>query len=101
VKLRWTTRARRDLIGIGRYIARDDPAAAHRWIVRLRQRARAAARRRLSGRVVPELQRADVREVLLRNYRLVYRLRDNEIHMLTVFEGHRRFPAEDLPHTED
>lgn len=31
MKLRWTRRARQDLIEIGRYIARDKPEAARRW----------------------------------------------------------------------
>ena len=41
--LRWTDRARRDLLAIGRYIARDNPAAARQWVERLRERAQQAA----------------------------------------------------------
>lgn len=46
----------------------------------------------LSGRAVAELARDDVREVLLQKYRIVYRVFEKEIHILTVFEGHRLFP---------
>lgn len=94
--LRWTSRSRRDLLAIGGYIARDDLVAARRWVDRLRARARTAARRPLAGRVVPEFERTDVREVLIDNYRVVYRVRPKEIHVLTVFEGHRLLRAEDL-----
>ena len=100
MRLRWTQRARRDLLAIGRYIARDDPVAARRWVDRLRARARAAARRPLAGRVVPEFERTDLREVLLGNYRVVYRVRPKEVHVLTVFEGHRLLHADDLTEAE-
>lgn len=91
-RLRWSRRARRELLAIAEYIARDDPSAARRWVNRLRERARAAAAVPSSGRRVPELGRNDVREVLVRSYRIVYRVLDDEIHVLTVFEGHRLFP---------
>jgi toxin ParE1/3/4 len=97
MKLQWTDRARRDLVAIGRYIARDNPAAARRWVERLRTRAQQAATMPMAGRVVPELQRDDIREVFLRTYRIVYRIREDAIDVLTVFEGHRLFDTTDLP----
>ncbi len=38
----------------------------------------------------------DVREVLLRSYRIVYRIHGTEIRVLTVFESHRLLPQEIL-----
>ncbi len=96
MKLRWTDHARRDLLAIGRYIARDNPQAARRWSERLRERARQAAENPLAGRVVPELGRDDVREVFLRSYRIVYRVGEDTVDVLTVFEGHRLLPNEGL-----
>ena len=87
--IRWTDRAVADLIAIGDYIAHDNPGAARAWVERLRQRAHAASELPNSGRVVPEIARSDVREVFVRNYRIVYRVIPNEIVVLTVFEGHR------------
>jgi toxin ParE1/3/4 len=97
VRLRWTDRARRDLLSIGRYIAQNNPSAARQWVERLRQRARQAAARPLAGRVVPELQQHDVREVFLRTYRIVYRVRRGAVDVLTVFEGHHHFEVDTLP----
>jgi plasmid stabilization system protein ParE len=91
--VRWSLRARRDLLEIGRFIARDDRSAARRWVERLRERARQAAAVPRAGRRVPELERDDVREVLQGNYRIVYRVRDRAIEVLTVFEAHRLFPS--------
>ena len=92
MRLRWTDRAKQDLLEIGEYIARDNRTVARGWVQRLRERARKAAETPLAGRVVPELGREDVREVFLGSYRIVYEFRRDAIHVLTVFEGHRRFP---------
>ena len=90
--LRWSRRAQHDLVEIGRYIARDNRLAARPWVERLRQRARQAADHPQLGRIVPEYSRPDLREVLLQNYRIVYRADDEGIVVITVFEGHRMFP---------
>lgn len=90
--IEWTERALADLRAIDDYIAADNPASAERWIGRLIAKAEAAGRLPLAGRIVPEKARADVREVFLRTYRIVYRVRDGGILLLTVFEGHHLFP---------
>jgi plasmid stabilization system protein ParE len=96
-RLNWTYRSRRDLVNIHRYIASEHPDAARKWIDRLRKRARSAAAAPLAGRHVPEVERDDVREVILGAYRIVYRVLARSIHVLTVFEGHRQFPKEAVP----
>lgn len=93
MKLRWTRRAERQLVEIGQYIAEDKPGASRRWVERLRHLARQAAEHPGSGRIVPELDRPDIREVILRGYRLVYRIGDGAIEVLTVFESHRRLES--------
>ena len=92
-RLRWTLRARADLVAIGRYVARDDARAARRWLEKLRSKAREAAAPR-AGRRVPEVERDDVREMIVGSYRIVYRVERTGISVLTVFEGHRSFPRE-------
>ena len=100
MKLLWTERARRDLLDIGRFIARDNPRAARAWVERLRERAHKAAETPLAGRVVPERADKEVREVFVRNCRIVYRVFDNAIHVLTGFEGHRQLPQSDSSRNE-
>jgi plasmid stabilization system protein ParE len=90
-KVEWTERARADLRAIDDYIAADNPVAAERWVGRLIAKAEAAARLPLAGRIVPEMAQAEVREVFVRTYRVVYRVRTSGILVLTVFEGHRLF----------
>ena len=88
-RLSWSHRARADLEAIGDYIARDDAAAAERWVMRIIAAAEKVVPTPLRGRRVPEVSRDDVREVLLRSYRIVYRVSPGQIQVLTVFEGHR------------
>ncbi len=92
--LLWTDRALLDLQAIDAYIATDSPDAAAHWIEKLLSAGEQAARFPLAGRVVPEKARVDIREVLLGNYRIVYRVRERRIEVLTVFEGHRLFPSD-------
>jgi addiction module RelE/StbE family toxin len=96
VKLYWTETAKQDLIAIRRYISADNPAAAKRWIDRLRQRARNTLHAPLSGRIVPELAREDIRELIESNYRIVYQVLDDRLVILTVFEGHQLLKQEKL-----
>lgn len=81
-----------DLQGIEEYIAADDPVRAANWVRRLIERVASAARAPLTGRVVPEKRRPDIREVLVRSYRIIYRVRSRGILVLTIFEGHWKFP---------
>lgn len=101
----WTRRAEEDLEAVGDYIAADDPVAAERWVVRLIDKARTAGDTPLAGRMVPEIRMDDVREVLLRTYRIIYRVRPKAVVVLTIFEGHRRFPGDidvdDAPETPE
>lgn len=95
MRLVWQPQARDDLKRIGRYIVRDNPKAARRWVFHLRDRALQAARHPKSGRVVPEFERDDIREILVRNYRIVYLIRKNSVEILTVFEGHKLLDLEE------
>ena len=83
-----------DLEAIGDVIGRDNPEAAEAWVLRLISVAERAGEMPLSGRRVPEIGREDVRELLVRSYRVVYRVQSDRVQVLTVFEGHRRFPDE-------
>ena len=91
MKVRWTPRALDDLKAIARYIAEDDPVAARAFAARLKDRAESVAQFPMRGRVMPEMGRADVRELIEGNYRIVYRVLDDACDVLTLFEGHKRF----------
>lgn len=88
----WTERAVRDLEAVRRFIAEDSPAQADRWVAKLIAAAEAAGAAPLAARVVPELGRSEIREVFVKRYRIVYRVKKRGIEVLSVFEGHHRGP---------
>jgi plasmid stabilization system protein ParE len=90
--VRWSDRALAELERIHEYIAEDDPLAAARWVGVLQAAAGRLALFPRSGRVVPELDRDDVREIVKGNYRLVYLVTDHGPIVVTVFEAHQQFP---------
>jgi len=92
MKLFWTETAKQDLQAIRRYIAADNPTAAKRWILRLRERARNALHAPFAGRAVPEFSREDIHELIEGNYRIVYQVFADRLVILTVYEGHQLFP---------
>ena len=93
--IRWSRQGLDDVAGISEYISDDSPKAAAAWLERIHRRLELAAETPFAGRMVPEFGRADVREVFVRTYRLVYRVEASGIAVLTVFEGHRLIP--DIP----
>ncbi|MBN2875056.1 MAG: type II toxin-antitoxin system RelE/ParE family toxin [Spirochaetales bacterium] len=94
MRLLWTDAARQDLVDIGDYIALRSPVAASRFVAELFDRTGILTSSPLAGRVVPEFGNVDIRELIHGNYRIVYRIVDETIQILTVFEGHRLFDAE-------
>lgn len=90
----WTARSEKDLLEIGRFIAKDNRTTARQWTAKLKKKAHEAVRNPRAGRQVPEFEREDVREVFLKSYRIVYRIQVKHIEILTVFEGHRLLPIE-------
>jgi plasmid stabilization system protein ParE len=46
-----------------------------------------------AGRTVPELSDDAVRELLIKSYRLIYEIREDEVIILAFLHGARRFPS--------
>ena len=73
MRLRWTLRGRHDLLAIGRRLAARDRGVARLAVDQLHEWARYAAGTPGAGRVVPELGRPDVLELICGDYRILYR----------------------------
>jgi plasmid stabilization system protein ParE len=91
LKVRWTAQAVDDLIAITRFISRDSPKSARMIAHKLKMRAESVCRFPARGRVVPELERDDIRELIEGSYRIIYTIKGDTIDILTIFEGHRLF----------
>jgi plasmid stabilization system protein ParE len=86
----WSREAGENLVDIEEFIARDSVERAIRFIDALIDHTEVMlADNPRSGRGVPEIGNPDIRELIYRGYRIVYRLNGDRIEILTVFEGHR------------
>jgi len=94
VKVHWTNTALNNLRAIHEYTAQNSKIYADRLIDRLTQRSEQIGLFPRSGRMVPEYRRDDIREVIERPYRIIYRLKENQIDVLAVVHGARRMPPE-------
>lgn len=89
----WTQSARSALEDILGHIAKDSPAAASRVLDRILEKAESLDRLSERGRVVPELARPNVREVLVYSYRILYEVTPSEVCILALVHGARDFES--------
>jgi len=87
--LRWSAQAERNVDEVAARIARRDPAAANAWVERVIKHVEDTTTIPLAGRIVPELNRPDLRETFLERYRIVYRVDEHVVILVTVFAGQR------------
>jgi toxin ParE1/3/4 len=85
----WTAQALDDLDAVCLYIARDAPHIAQIFAARAFDATERLAEFPLSGRVVPETERPEIREVFVYSYRIIYRYTGDAVVILTVHHGAR------------
>lgn len=84
-----TASAERDIFGIWRYIAGENPAAARRWVTVLRHQIDRLETVPLRGAVIPESADLGVeyRHLIHGRYRTIYRVEDDRVLVLRVIHG--------------
>jgi addiction module RelE/StbE family toxin len=86
----WSPQALEDLTNIRHFIAADAPRTARRFIKRIFDSVERLERHPHSGAIVPELRTDEFREILLKKYRIIYRVRTPErVEIVTVYHGSR------------
>lgn len=98
-RVTWSPAALRDLESIRAYIQLDSTRYAELVVRRIVAAVERLAQFPESGRIVLELQMLDVREVIQRPFRIVYRVRPGEVEIATVFRSSRMFPGLPGPST--
>ena len=88
-QVRWTLQAGDDLEAIAGFIAEDSPHYASLFAIDILEAVDRLNNFPELGRVVPEINNPLVREIILGNYRIVYRFNDEIIEILTVYHGAR------------
>lgn len=97
MKILWTREALRQLTEIEDFIAKDSAERAAQFVGEIVAHAESflSGNPRI-GRTVPEVSNPDIREVLFKKYRIVYRVNKNNVEILTVFEGHRLLRVDEI-----
>ena len=96
MKLFWTKEALLRLQEIEVYVSGDNPVSAIEFVDKLISAAETIVDYPEKGRIVPELSLKNIRELIYKNYRIVYLIRRITIDILTVFEGHQLLKKEEV-----
>ncbi|MFA5422273.1 MAG: type II toxin-antitoxin system RelE/ParE family toxin [Phycisphaerae bacterium] len=99
-QLRWTVQAVEDVESIAEFISEDSIHYANLFVSDILSAAERLKRFPEIGRIVPEFNEPSIREIILGNYRIVYRLKDDFAEILTVFHGSKLIDPSNLdtPH---
>jgi len=89
----WTQIAWSDLEAAADYIAKDSPNYAAAFVREVRDAARSLAYLAERGRIVPEFGDPSIRELLVRNYRLVYQVTKDAAYVVGFIHGARDLQA--------
>ena len=88
-KVVWTLAAWNDLETVADFISQDSPYYAAAWVRNVRDAARSLTLMAMRGRVVPEIGDEQIRELIIQNYRLVYKVERSRVAVLGVIHGAR------------
>lgn len=93
----WTELAFEQLDSAMAIIARDRPDAAAAWLELMLDAGESLSELPDRGRVVPEAEREDVRELIISPYRLVYRRDPDSVSIVMVLHERRQLTVDDIP----
>ena len=100
-EIRWTQQASSDLEEITSFIAQDSEYYASFFASKVIHSIDRLIDFPASGRMVPESSNPAIREIILGNYRIVYRLNKNLTEILTICHGARLLDLSYLSKNKD
>ena len=93
-KVIWTQTALDDLADIKQYIARDSIYYAEKFVDDAFQATERLEVFPESGRMVPERFKPDFREIIFGSYRIIYKIIDDDVYIVTMIHGKRNYQPE-------
>ena len=96
MKIIWSPRALERVNEIADYIAQENVEAAERIAVELFGAVERLEKFPESGRIVPEINRPNTREVIFTKYRILYRIEARQIAILTVRHVRQRLQPDEI-----
>jgi len=97
VKIVWTELSISDLNEIHDYIAEDSTRYATITVNKIYQRVQPIVDNPYMGRMVPEFAIKSIRELIVGNYRIIYRIKNkNQVVILRIYHVARRLKRKNL-----
>jgi plasmid stabilization system protein ParE len=96
MKIIWSPLAIDRSSEIADYIAQDKPSAAEKWINTVFSKVEQLKSSPEIGRIVPELNNTQFREIIYGNYRIIYRIEKKQISVLTIRHGKQILPIDEI-----
>ena len=96
MKIVWSPLAIDRASEIADYIARDKPSAAEKWIDTIFSKVEHLKTSPEIGRIVPEINNSQFREIIFGNYRIIYRIEKTRISILTIRHGKQILPIKEI-----
>ncbi len=92
-KVMWSYEATEDLDALAEYIARDSSFYAAAFTHEILDVSRSLNEFSERGRIVPELGDPKIRELLIKDYRLIYNIEQSRVVILALVHGARDLKA--------
>ena len=90
VRINWTFQAKEDLKNIAEYISNDSKRYAKLQVLRLKNKTDILKNHIRIGRIVPEMNIENIRELIEENYRIIYKIVSQEqVDILTIHHSAR------------
>ncbi|MEJ2250811.1 MAG: type II toxin-antitoxin system RelE/ParE family toxin [Candidatus Lokiarchaeota archaeon] len=90
VEIKWTNNALEELDDIALYISKDSPNYAHILINEIYEMVSHLKQFPKFGRKVPEYDNPNLREILYKNYRIIYLIKQDHLEIISVVHGSRK-----------
>ena len=95
-RINWTEQALDDVEAICDFISKDAPRYAQIFAGKVFNATEILATYPYSGRSVPEVDDDKIREIILGNYRIIYKVKNGTVDILTVYHSARLLDTENL-----
>ena len=92
MKVQWTINAIGHLTNLYEYIGLNSPTYAKRTVDKITLRSEQITDQPYSGRKVPEYDAEDIRELIEKPYRIIYRIKPDRIDVVAVIHGAQLMP---------
>lgn len=96
MKIVWSPLAIDRASEIAEYIVLDKPSAAENWINTIFTKVEQLEFPPEIGRIVPEVNNRQIRELIYGNYRIIYRIETKQVSILTIRHGKQILPIDEI-----